>query len=139
MAATKADEELRIICVKIIVDILSTYGVSVLDIEGGVDSLSLARLFYKILRIYEMPNLQCVVAEGLCKLFLADILTDFGKGGKLNVNNDDDEEVVDEDEDEDDEGDDEDLEAKNEKEGKENRSQRKEKRRRTKRSNYSKP
>lgn len=114
MAATKADEELRIICVKIIVDILSTYGVSVLDIEGGVDSLSLARLFYKILRIYEMPNLQCVVAEGLCKLFLADILTDFGKGGKLNVNNDDDEEVVDEDEDEDDEGDDEDLEAKNE-------------------------
>lgn len=90
MAATKADEELRIICVKIIVDILSTYGVSVLDVEGGVDSLSLARLFYKILRIYEMPNLQCVVAEGLCKLFLADILTDFGKSEKIDVNNDED-------------------------------------------------
>ncbi|CUM47966.1 uncharacterized protein AC631_04896 [Debaryomyces fabryi] len=111
MAATKADEELRIICVKIIVDILSTYGVSVLDIEGGVDSLSLARLFYKILRIYEMPNLQCVVAEGLCKLFLADILTDFGKSEKLNANEDE-EEAIDEDEDEDEEEDDDDMEMK---------------------------
>lgn len=110
MAATKADEELRIICVKIIVDILSTYGVSVLDIEGGVDSLSLARLFYKILRIYEMPNLQCVVAEGLCKLFLADILTDFGKSEKLNANDEDDQEEIDEEEDE--EEDDDDLEVK---------------------------
>lgn len=83
MAAAKADEDLRIECIKIIFDILSTFGISVLDIEGGVDSLSLARLFYKILRIPEMPGLQCVVAEGLCKLFLADILTDFGKSEDL--------------------------------------------------------
>lgn len=81
IAATKADENLRIICVKIIIDIISTYGTSVLDIEGGVDSLSLARLFYKILRNFEMPELQCVVAEGLCKLFLADVMSGFGKAG----------------------------------------------------------
>lgn len=79
VAASRADEELRIISIKVIVDILSTHGVSVLDIEGQVDSLSLAKLFYKVLRLYEMPKLQCVVAEGLCKLFLADNLADFGK------------------------------------------------------------
>ena len=79
IAATKASEDLRIVCVKTIIDILSVHGLSVLDVEGGVDSLSLARLFYKLLKLYDMPNLQCVVAEGLCKLFLADVLTNFGK------------------------------------------------------------
>lgn len=79
ITASRADEELRIISIKVIVDILSTHGVSVLDIEGRVDSLSIAKLFYKLLRLNDMPKLQCVVAEGLCKLFLADILTDFGK------------------------------------------------------------
>lgn len=82
VAASRADEELRIISVKVIVDILSTHGTSVLDIEGQVDSLSLAKLFYKLLRLYEMPKLQSVVAEGLCKLFLADILSDFGKSAE---------------------------------------------------------
>ncbi|CAH2352634.1 condensin complex subunit 3 [[Candida] railenensis] len=82
VAASRADEELRILSIKVIVDILSTHGISVLDVEGQVDSLSLAKLFYKVLRLYEMPKLQCVVAEGLCKLFLADILTDFGKTKK---------------------------------------------------------
>ncbi|KAL7664237.1 Nuclear condensin complex subunit 3 C-terminal domain-containing protein [[Candida] zeylanoides] len=85
VAASRADEELRIISVKVIVDILSTHGTSVLDIEGQVDSLSLAKLFYKLLRLYEMPKLQSVVAEGLCKLFLADILSDFGKSAETQV------------------------------------------------------
>lgn len=83
ISASKAnDEDLKALCMQIIFDIVSTHGVSVLNIEGedAVDSLSLARLFYSLLKNPEMPHLQAVVAEGLCKLFLADLLVDFGKG-----------------------------------------------------------
>lgn len=83
MSASKTpDEELKILSTKILFDVLSTHGVGILSDEGddSVDSLSLARLFYSLLKTYEMPTLQAVVAEGLCKLFLADLLVDFGKG-----------------------------------------------------------
>lgn len=83
MSASKTpDEELKILSTKILFDVLSTHGVGILsdDGEDSVDSLSLARLFYSLLKAYEMPALQAVVAEGLCKLFLADLLVDFGKG-----------------------------------------------------------
>lgn len=83
MSASKTpDEELKILSTKILFDVLSTHGVGILSDEGddSVDSLSLARLFYSLLKTYEMPALQAVVAEGLCKLFLADLLVDFGKG-----------------------------------------------------------
>lgn len=83
MSASKApDERLKILSTKILFDVLSTHGVGILsdDGEDSVDSLSLARLFYSLLKSYEMPSLQAVVAEGLCKLFLADLLVDFGKG-----------------------------------------------------------
>lgn len=83
MSASKAhDEDLKILSTKIIFDILSVHGVAILDAseDDAVDSLSLARLFYSLLKTYEMPRLQAVVAEGLCKLFLADLLVDFGKG-----------------------------------------------------------
>ncbi|KAK6463397.1 nuclear condensing complex subunit [Scheffersomyces coipomensis] len=65
-----ADEETRIIGIKAVADILSTFGTSILT--GNV-LFMYARLFYKSLTSFKMPNLQCVVAEGLCKLFLADI------------------------------------------------------------------
>lgn len=83
ISASKAhDEDLKILCMQVIFDILSTHGVGILsaEIEEAVDSLSLARLFYSLLKSYDMPKLQAVVAEGLCKLFLADLLVDFGKG-----------------------------------------------------------
>lgn len=83
MSASKAqDEDLKVLSTKIIFDILSTHGVAILDSEDddSVDSLSLARLFYSLLKSYEMPHLQAVVAEGLCKLYLANMLADFGKG-----------------------------------------------------------
>lgn len=83
ISASKAhDEDLKALCMQIIFDIVSTHGVGILNIEGedAVDSLSLARLFYSLLKNSEMPHLQAVVAEGLCKLFLADLLVDFGKG-----------------------------------------------------------
>lgn len=83
MSASKSpDEQLKVLSTKILFDVLSTHGVGILSDEGddSVDSLSLARLFYSLLKSYEMPALQAVVAEGLCKLFLADLLVDFGKG-----------------------------------------------------------
>lgn len=83
MSASKTpDEDLKILSTKILFDILSTHGVGILNDDGedSVDSLSLARLFYSLIKTYEMPSLQAVVAEGLCKLFLADLLVDFGKG-----------------------------------------------------------
>lgn len=92
MSASKAhDEELKILSTKIIFDILSVHGVAILDAGEGdaVDSLSLARLFYSLLKTYEMPRLQAVVAEGLCKLFLADLLVDFGKGELGRADDDD--------------------------------------------------
>jgi len=83
MSASKSpDEQLKVLSTKILFDVLSTHGVGILSDEGddSVDSLSLARLFYSLLKSYEMPALQAVVAEGLCKLFLADLLVDFGRG-----------------------------------------------------------
>lgn len=84
MSASKAgQEDLKVLSIRIVFDILSTHGISILDDENdqdSVDSLSLARLFYSLLKKHEMPSLQATVAEGLCKLFLADLLTDFGKG-----------------------------------------------------------
>ncbi|KAK6203080.1 nuclear condensing complex subunit [Scheffersomyces amazonensis] len=65
-----SDEETRIIGIKAVADILSTFGTSILT---GNILFMYARLFYKSLTSFKMPKLQCVVAEGLCKLFLADI------------------------------------------------------------------
>ncbi|EGW31462.1 chromosome condensation complex Condensin, subunit G [Spathaspora passalidarum NRRL Y-27907] len=62
-------EQVRIIGMKAVIDILSIHGVSII----GTNIFSYARLFYKSLTNYDMPGLQCVVAEGLCKLFLTDI------------------------------------------------------------------
>ncbi|GEQ71393.1 hypothetical protein JCM33374_g5076 [Metschnikowia sp. JCM 33374] len=93
ISASKAhDEDLKILCMNTIFDILSTHGVNILDAEGedAVDSLSLARLFYSLLKLHDMPKLQATVAEGLCKLFLADLLIDFGK---VQVGDDDEDEV----------------------------------------------
>ncbi|KAG2735746.1 hypothetical protein G9P44_001960 [Scheffersomyces stipitis] len=63
-------EEVRIIGMKAIVDILSKYGASIIAPSNW---FMYARLFYKSLTSFKMPKLQCIVAEGLCKLFLADI------------------------------------------------------------------
>lgn len=56
---------------KAIVDILAVYGMSILDKSS---KYKYSRMFFKVLNSFESPKLQCIVAEGLCKLFLADIL-----------------------------------------------------------------
>ncbi|ODV58112.1 condensin subunit YCG1 ASCRUDRAFT_78219 [Ascoidea rubescens DSM 1968] len=76
LCCAKAPEKLQIICLKIIFDILATHGTSVLDIEGNIDTLSMNKLFYRTLKRFNKPKVQALSAEGLCKLYLADILVD---------------------------------------------------------------
>lgn len=93
LTLTRSDEESKILAAKIIIDVLSTHGLSVLDIEKDmdgshnetdlshtryVDSFSINKLFIKALNEFEIPSLQSVTAEGLCKLYLAERLEKFG-------------------------------------------------------------
>ncbi|KAH3671378.1 hypothetical protein WICMUC_004675 [Wickerhamomyces mucosus] len=76
LCLSKGHEELRIIAIKAIFDILSVHGTKVLDVEDGVDTLSFHKLLYRTLKNPELPALQALCAEGLCKLYLADVMTD---------------------------------------------------------------
>lgn len=76
MCVSKGNASLKKMALQVIVDIFSVHGVSVVDGEGKVDSISLHKIFYKVLKNDELPECQVVAAEGLCKLFLADIFTD---------------------------------------------------------------
>ncbi|CCE62854.1 hypothetical protein TPHA_0D02160 [Tetrapisispora phaffii CBS 4417] len=76
MCVSKGQEELKEVALQAIVDIFSVFGLSVVDGENMVDSLSLHKIFYKVLKNGSLPNCQVIAAEGLCKLYLADIFTD---------------------------------------------------------------
>lgn len=76
MCVSKGDEPLKKIALQTIVDIFSIYGNEVVNGEGKVDSISLHKMFYKVLKNNNLPECQVIAAEGLCKLFLADIFTD---------------------------------------------------------------
>lgn len=76
LCLTKADAELHSTCLKIIFDILAVHGPKVLDGEGNVDSLSMHKLLFRLLRRTDRPGVQAVTAEGLCKLYLNDIFAD---------------------------------------------------------------
>lgn len=70
-------EHIKILSIKAIVDILSMYGIPIIE-ENKLHSY--AKLLHNCLREYDYPKLQCVAAEGLCKLFLADII---GRGANV--------------------------------------------------------
>ncbi|QLG71993.1 hypothetical protein HG535_0C03460 [Zygotorulaspora mrakii] len=76
MCVSKGNSALKQIALKVIIDIFSLYGLEVVNGEGKVDSISLHKIFYKVLKNYDSPECQVVAAEGLCKLFLADVFTD---------------------------------------------------------------
>lgn len=76
LCLSKGHEELRVIAIKVMFDILSVHGSKVLDVEDGVDSLSFHKLLYRTLKSSDIPEVQALTAEGLCKLYLADILSD---------------------------------------------------------------
>ncbi|CCC70779.1 hypothetical protein NCAS_0F02950 [Naumovozyma castellii] len=76
MCVSKGNASLKNIALQVIVDIFSVHGTAVVDGDGKVDSVSLHKIFYKVLKNNELPECQAVAAEGLCKLFLADIFND---------------------------------------------------------------
>jgi len=76
LCLSKGHEELKVIAIKVMFDVLSVWGSKVLDVEGGVDSLSFHKLLYRTLKNPEVQEVQALTAEGLCKLYLADILSD---------------------------------------------------------------
>lgn len=82
------EKENVLICIKWIIDVLSTYGISILlnpetqkniPSEHLITSTQLGELFADLLDNQYGDEFQALAAEGLCKLFLADILEDFGK------------------------------------------------------------
>lgn len=76
MCVSKGNASLKYIALQVIVDIFSVHGNTVVDGEGKVDSISLHKIFYKVLKNNGLPECQVIAAEGLCKLFLADVFTD---------------------------------------------------------------
>ena len=73
---TKGHDILQMEAIKIISDILMIHGISVLDVEGGVDTMSIYKLYYKAVRNNDEPEVQAVAAESLCKLFLAGVIAE---------------------------------------------------------------
>ncbi|EDO18647.1 hypothetical protein Kpol_1055p3 [Vanderwaltozyma polyspora DSM 70294] len=76
MCVSKGNASLKSIALKSIIDIFSIHGNVVVDGEGKVDSISLHKIFYKVLKNNTLPECQVIAAEGLCKLYLADIFND---------------------------------------------------------------
>ena len=76
MCISKGNASLKYIALQVIVDIFSVHGTAVVDGDGKVDSISIHKIFYKVLKNDEHRECQVVAAEGLCKLYLADIFTD---------------------------------------------------------------
>lgn len=76
MCVSKGNSTLKHIALQVIVDIFSIHGNSVVDGEGKVDSISIHKIFYKVLKNEEDPECQVIAAEGLCKLYLADVFID---------------------------------------------------------------
>lgn len=76
MCVSKGNASLKRIALQVIVDIFSVHGNAVVDGTDKVDSISLHKIFYKVLKNDNIPECQVTAAEGLCKLFLADVFTD---------------------------------------------------------------
>jgi condensin complex subunit 3 len=72
----KGHESLQVIAIKIITDILVVHGTSVLDTDGGVDTMSIYKMYYRTVRNPDEPELQAVAAESLCKLLLGHVFAE---------------------------------------------------------------
>lgn len=97
IASNSNEEDLKMLATKVIFDVLLSHGCDqILRLDrnpDAVDSLSLSRLFYKLLTSYEAPAVVALTAEGLCKLFLADVLVDFGEGSLSQEDSETDQEI----------------------------------------------
>ena len=76
---TKSDnDDLIVAGLKVITDLLAVHGVSILgvDVEGSIDSMAVAKLFYRTLRDSSRKTVQAVSGEALYKLFLSGVIND---------------------------------------------------------------
>ncbi|QPG73559.1 hypothetical protein FOA43_000871 [Brettanomyces nanus] len=76
---TKSDnDQLIMVGLKVIADLLAVHGVSILgvDVEGSIDAMAVAKLFYRTLRDNKRKEVQAVSGEALYKLFLSGIIND---------------------------------------------------------------
>lgn len=71
---SRGDTNLKILAIKTISDILITHGTSVLDVEDGVDTMSIYKMFYRAVRNDDDMETQTVAAVSLCKLLLAGVI-----------------------------------------------------------------
>lgn len=73
---TQGHEDLKLESIRIISDILMIHGTSVLDVEDGIDSRSIHKLYYKAIMNPELPEVQALAGEALCKLILGGVFTE---------------------------------------------------------------
>lgn len=64
--------------IKVMCDLLATHGVSIVqgDREKSIDTMAVARVFYRTIKNDKIPEAQAIVAEGLFKLFLCNVIDD---------------------------------------------------------------
>lgn len=64
--------------IRVMCDLLATHGISIVqgDREKSIDTMAVARVFYRTIKNDKMPEAQAVVAEGLFKLFLCNVIDD---------------------------------------------------------------
>lgn len=72
----QGDESLKMEAIKIITDILMIHGTGVLDIEEGVDSMTVYKLYFNAVKDPDQPEVQALAAEALCKLLLGGVFTE---------------------------------------------------------------
>lgn len=76
---TRSDHESFVVAgLKVIGDLLTAHGISILqsDNQRSIDSMAVAKVFYRTLKDDSKPEAQAVVAVTLFKLFLCDVIDD---------------------------------------------------------------
>ncbi|GME75722.1 unnamed protein product [[Candida] boidinii] len=78
VCVSKGEDSLKITALQVICDLLSIHGTSILesDTPNSVDSLAIAKLYYRTLRDDTKKDVQAASGESLYKLFLSDILSE---------------------------------------------------------------
>ncbi|OWB75857.1 hypothetical protein B5S32_g4 [[Candida] boidinii] len=78
VCVSKGEDSLKITALQVICDLLSIHGTSILesDTPNSVDSLAIAKLYYRTLRDDSKKDVQAASGESLYKLFLSDILSE---------------------------------------------------------------
>lgn len=71
---SRGDSSLKILAIRTISDILTIHGTSVLDVEDGVDTMSIYKMYYRAVRNDDDTETQTVAAISLCKLLLAGVI-----------------------------------------------------------------